>query len=179
MEKERIRNSLEVTTNIAVLLLSMAALSAFAITLFHSSPNPNILPGLERGRAFGKIEKVDYATSQQTLLLALNTNCSYCRESLPLYQRLLSARSNSKESLHVVALFPNKSEEVIKYLNENKLVVDAVADVNLTAIQLTATPTMVLVDRNGLVNDFWLGKLGDSEANEFLRSLTKGTPENK
>ena len=75
------------------------------------------------------------------------------------------------KSLRIVALFPNKVKEVADYLTANALNVDSVADVNLDAIHVPGTPTMILVNGRGEVQNFWLGKLAEPESAAFLREL--------
>ena len=171
MDRHSLKSTLEISTNIAVLLLTIAVLSVLAIIVFVKPSTPSLNPGLERGKGFAQVSNVDYRSSEQTLLIALNTNCSYCRESLPLYRKLLDTERQGSKSLHIVALFPNSPGEVAKYLKENQLVIDTVAGVDFGSLRISGTPTMILVNNSGEVKDFWTGKLEDSEAVEFVRSL--------
>src|SRR6185295_14573780 len=137
------------STSIAVLLVAIAALSIFAITVF-VKPEPSVFtPGLERGKPFGQIANVNYRDSEQTLLIALNTNCSYCRESLPLYRTLSQAQPPGSKSLRIVALFPNKAHEVAQYVKENQLIFDTIAEVDFDSLHVAGTPTMILVSESG------------------------------
>ena len=124
------------------------------------------------------IPKLDYGNSKQTLLIALNTNCSYCRESLPFYRKLVLANGLANESLRVVAVFPNKAEEVARYAKENDLLFDAIADLQFSRYKISGTPTMILVNNSGEVNNFWVGKLPDIEADRLIRSLTSSNANN-
>ena len=84
----------------------------------------------------------------------------------------MEAQHQGSKSLRIVALFPNKAEEVAKYVEENHLNLDTVADVDFGRLRVSGTPTMILIDNSGEVNDFWVGKLGNSEADELVRSFT-------
>jgi hypothetical protein len=169
---ERLKSTLEIATNIAVLLVAIAALSTLAIILFLRPATPNLRPGLEKGKVFAQLPQVDYGSREETLLIVLNTNCSYCFESIPFYRKLSDAQPQGSKSLRIVALFPNGGEEVAKYLKENQLTVETVADVDLGVLGISGTPTMILVNSKGEVKNFWLGKLSDTESDEFFRSLT-------
>lgn len=169
---ERLRSTLEIATNIAVLLVAIAALSTLAIIVFLKPATPNLRPGLEKGKVFAQVPKVDYGSREQTLLIFLNTNCSYCLESIPFYRKLSDAQPQGSKSLRIVALFPNKAEEVAKYVKENQLTVENVAEVDLGVLGISGTPTMILVNSKGEVKNFWLGRLSNTETDEFFRSLT-------
>jgi hypothetical protein len=171
VDRNGLKATLEVSTNIAVLLVAIAVLSVLAIAVFTRPPAPNLSPGLEKGRVIGQLPNVDYRSSDQTLLIMLNTNCSYCRESLPLYRKIVDAQPQRNQSLRVIAVFPNSEDQVGKYLKENQLTVDSVAGVDFQALRVSGTPTMVLVNNRGEVKDFWTGKLDDREADDFVRTL--------
>lgn len=172
MERPTLKSTLEVSTSIAVLLVAVAALSTLAITFFVKPASPNFRPGLEKGKALGQVSNLDYRSSEETLLIALNTNCSYCRESLPLYRKLSATQPQGNKSLRIIALFPNRAEEVARYVKENQLVVDTIANVDFASLPVSGTPTMILVNNRGEVKDFWVGKLAATEADEFVRSLS-------
>jgi len=171
LDRQKLKSTLEIATNIAVLLLAVVALSTLTITFFLNPATPKLRPGLEKGKAFGQVSKVDYRSSEQTLLIALNTNCSYCRESLPLYRKLEEVQHEGNKSTRILALFPNSEEEVARYTEANQLKLDTVANVDFRPLLISGTPTMVLVNKSGEVKNFWLGKLADPEEDEFLRSL--------
>jgi len=172
LDSKKLNNTLETYTNVAVLLVALAALSTFALNHFVKAPPPSIRAGLERGVRFGAIRSLDYRNNKQTLLIALNTNCSYCRDSLPFYRKLALANDLSEKKLRIVALFPNKSEEVERYIKENDFRLDTISDVEFSSLKISGTPSMILVDNNGAVNDFWIGKLPDAGADQLIGFLT-------
>ena len=63
LERHTLKSTLEVSTNIAVLLVAVAALSTLAITVFLKPSAPNFLLGLEKGKAFGQVSNIDYGGS--------------------------------------------------------------------------------------------------------------------
>jgi thiol-disulfide isomerase/thioredoxin len=172
VDRHTLKSTLEISTTIAVLLVAVAVLSILAVMVFLKPSVPTLSLGLERGKAFGQVSGVDYRSHKQTLLIALNTNCSYCQESVPLYRKLLEANPRGSESLHIIALFPNKAEEVAKYMKDNRLIVDSVPGVDFKSLRIAGTPTMILLSNNGEVKDFWTGKLTDRESDDFIRSFT-------
>src|SRR5438876_3401270 len=107
MDRQALKRTLEVSTNVAVLLVAIALLSLLAIFVFVRPRTPELLPGLERGRVLTNLSNIDFHGSDQTLLIALSTTCPYCRESLPLYRQILKGKHDARKTLTVVALFPN------------------------------------------------------------------------
>lgn len=74
-----------------------------------------------------------------------------------------------------MALFPNKAEDVASYVNDNDLSLNVLAEVQLEALRIAGTPTIVLVNNKGEVNDFWIGKLGHTEEKQVIQSLVVET----
>jgi predicted transcriptional regulator len=153
-------------------MVALTVLSIIAVFFFVRESSPKLSLGLEKGKTFAQLSNIDYSKSDQTLLIALNSTCSYCQESLPLYRRVTSNRVRTDKALRVVGLFPNDAEEVVKYIQQNQLIIDTVAGVDFNALHISGTPTMILVDHNGVVKEFRNGKLSDRETDEFLRFLS-------
>ena len=74
--------------------------------------------------------------------------------------------------MNVVAIFPERSEEVEAYLKANQLDIDYVAQADFRSLNISGTPTMILVDRKGAVKDLWLGKLESAEVDQLIQNLT-------
>ena len=171
MDRQSLKTTLEVSTNVAVVLVAISLLSLLAIFAFVKPPKPELSPGLERGRVLTNLSNVDFHASDQTLLIALSTTCSYCRESLPLYRQILKDNHDVNSNLAVVALFPNSPAEVENYLKDNDLPIDVRTGVNFESIHIAGTPTVILVNSEGVIKNFWTGKLETLEADELVRSL--------
>jgi hypothetical protein len=171
VNRKSLKETLEISTNVAVLLVAVAALTSFAISHFLNPNTPNLRSGLEKGMRFESVPGVDYHAGKRTLLIALNTNCSYCRESLPFYRKLIFANRQSN-NLRIIAVFPNPADEITKYAKENELLLDTIADVNFSQLNISGTPTLVLINDKAEVDDFWVGKLSDTEADQLVSSVT-------
>lgn len=159
MHPQRARRLLETSTSVAVLLLAIAGLSSLALNHFLTKPSGLLKPGLERGVALGQIPTIDYRNSPNTLLIALNTNCIYCQESLPFFKKLVKANESSNHAVRIVGIFPNKVEAVTTYIKQNGLLMETVSDVDLSRLKISGTPTMILLNSKGEIDDFWVGKI--------------------
>jgi hypothetical protein len=73
VDQKSLKATLEVSTNVAVLLVAISALSLVAIFFFVGPRKPELTPGLEKGRFLGNLTNIDYPASEQTLPIALST----------------------------------------------------------------------------------------------------------
>lgn len=114
---------------------------------------------------------VDWSKSKQTLVLALSKSCHFCTESAPFYQKLSQEEAKS-DRVRLVAVFPRETqEEGRQYLDELGISVAQVATVSLQSIGARGTPTLILVDGSGRVQDSWTGRLAQDKEEEVLSKL--------
>jgi hypothetical protein len=70
-----------------------------------------------------------------------------------------------------VAVFPQTAEEGRSYLaNEGVKILD-VRQASFSTIQISGTPTLLLIDENGAVKRVWVGKLSPLEEKKVLSQL--------
>lgn len=169
--RSSLKSTLEITTNVAVLLVAVLVLTILAVNLFRKPSKAKLSLGLEKGTFFGQVSNVDYRKSDRTLIIALNANCSYCNDSVPLYQKLLAANTKSHAPIQIIGLFPNSADEASRYLKQNQLTMTAISNIDLGSLRISGTPAMVLLNNNGEVKDFWVGKLDDRNAEQLVESL--------
>jgi len=115
------------------------------------------------------ISGVDWAVNDQTLVLAISSTCHYCSQSAPFYQRLAKERGN----IHMVAVLPQSVEEGRRYLEKLGVEVDDVKQVSLASLGVRGTPTLILVNKDGAVEDSWVGKLPPIQETEVLGRMQK------
>jgi len=174
MERERWTKYLEVSSNVAVLVVAMALLGAIVSTRWWPRPgNAKFEDGLQRGQVLGRLPSIDYGAAPQTLVLVLSTKCSYCQESLPFYKRLLGERQTGGQRMRMVAVFPNPKTEVDQYKHQNQLEIESVTALNYGILNVTGTPTLILVDSTGRVLDFWVGTLSKDDEQQVIEAVTR------
>lgn len=110
---------------------------------------------------------VNWNQSSRTLVLALSATCRFCSESGPFYKRLADARNDTR----LVAVSPQSIEESKKYLAELGISVDEIKQVSLRSLNVTGTPTLILVNQDGAVMQTWIGKLGEDQEAEVLSKI--------
>lgn len=112
---------------------------------------------------------IDWSKSDLTVLLALSTTCHFCTESAPFYQRI---QQEKPSSLQLVAVLPQSIEDSRQYLNRLGVSVSEIVQTPLSSIGVSGTPTMMLIDNNGIIKAAWTGKVRDDQVAEVMTALS-------
>lgn len=105
---------------------------------------------------------VEWGKHDRTLLLVLSTNCHFCTESAPFYQRLTQQKAG-RADIKSIAILPQSAGEAQKYLDDHGIAVDELRQTAPGATYAQATPTLILVDKAGSVISSWIGKFNRGE----------------
>lgn len=178
MKSSSFKSYLEVTTNIVVLLVALVVLGNFAWVHLAKQPTQPALRaegGLKKGSAFSLIPSVDYGKNSQTLVIALSSRCDHCNESIPFFKQLLEANTGKSDSTRIVAVFPEKAEEVWSYITQQQLDVNPIPGIDYKALNLPGTPSTILIDSEGKILNFWIGKPSKDAEKEIMESITNKT----
>jgi thioredoxin-related protein len=108
-----------------------------------------------------------------TLVLALSKSCHFCSESVPFYKKLASFKNSSPQKLRLVAVLPDKQEDAEAYVKGNGIGVDAVISMPLANLGVRGTPTLLLLDGQNKIEEFWVGKMTESEEAAVMERLKK------
>jgi thioredoxin-related protein len=129
--------------------------------------NKEVKPPFQSGTKIS-LPGVDFARNDRTLLMALSTTCHFCSESAEFYKTIAKERSNTTR---LVAVLPQPVADGRNYLDKLGVSVDEVIQAQLSTIQVKGTPTLILIDHNGGVIDYWVGKLSDTKEPEVIGRL--------
>ena len=113
---------------------------------------------------------VDWSNNNQTLLLVLQKGCHFCTESAAFYQRLVRETAG-RGSIHLIAVLPQTPDEGKKYLDELGVAIGEVKQAQRDSISVHGTPTLILVNNQGVVITSWVGKLNADGEAEVLHRL--------
>lgn len=127
-------------------------------------------PPLNRVGERVAFQGVDFSKSDQTLLLFLNTQCGYCQKSEPFYRRL-SHEVTDHQELRLIAVFPQSPEKSKKYLDDAGIALDDVRQPVSSDVVVKGTPTLLLVNREGIATKEWVGFLSPAEESDVLLLL--------
>jgi len=106
-----------------------------------------------------------------TVLLVVSSTCHYCSESMPFYRQLAAIQPKASGELGLLAVVPENSDTGLEYLSRNGVRVAGAISTPLSKVGLAATPTLVLLDRNGRVMDVWVGMLDARRQGNVLKRL--------
>jgi hypothetical protein len=167
---------IELVANLAIIVVAIF----FAVVLIRSYviPKPSATQadttfGIRTGTKL-IVPDVDWSASRQTLVLALSTTCRFCSDSAPFYQRLAQEREKNP-NLRLVALFPQATSVSRSYLQELGVNVDDVKQSTFESFGVNGTPTLILVNNQGIVEESWRGRLIPEKEAEVFGRLNTGT----
>lgn len=91
----------------------------------------------------------------------LKKDCSFCTASAPFYRQLLEEAS--KRNVKSLAILPDSDQEAREYITYLKLPIDTIQTGSLEPYKITGTPTVMFVDRQGIVRSVWFGAARERE----------------
>ena len=160
--------------------LSLAVLVAVVYLAFTGRSAGVRRPELPQYRAGEKVDSIDglpYNDHEKTVVLFLSSQCKYCLESLPFYRSLVEVRNAEHKAVAIAAISRDSQATFERYISEQSLRVDRTATVSKPAWpKMLATPTMVVVDHNGIVLDAWVGLMSTDRVNALTRLLELRSP---
>lgn len=170
LKRQKLKQILDVTTNIVVVLFAVVALGVLAKN--YLLPQSGKAGAIKRGSVFADIPGIDYKLAPRTLILALNVDCRYCTRSVPFYNSLAQARQENANKFNIVAAFINSDAELVNsYAEDKQLSVETIAGVDLDKLGINMTPTIILVDSTSKVLDSWRGALQHDGEREVFAAL--------
>ena len=126
------------------------------------------LPGSAVGASLdGTALGVDFR-GRTTLLMVLSSDCVFCQESMPFYRRLLAQK---RVGVQIVVAAPTLDIGMEEYLASEDIAPDEVIFTEPGALPVSATPTLLLVDSEGLITYSWTGLLSKAREEGVFEAL--------
>ena len=95
---------------------------------------------------------------------------THCTESAPFYQQLVKETS-ARSDIKLVALLPQTVDEGKQYLKEIGVDIADVRQVTPNEVNVGGTPTLILVNNDGVASEVWAGKLPPDTESQVLSKL--------
>ena|SRR5579863_1721628 len=156
---------LEIAVNVSI-LCAFIMVAALAAQRFWSARSPKSDPSI--GTKIS-LPGVDWSKSNENLVLALSTTCHFCSESAKFYKKLVPAAVD--RGVSVVAVLPQPFVAGQSYLEGLGVSVPTVLQSSLATIDVSGTPTLLVVDANGKIRKAWVGKLSPELEEQVMASL--------
>jgi len=156
---------LEAIANVS--MIAAAALVGATLVRDHLAPRRLSLP--ETPPPGTKLRLPGHEWSTRSIVLVLESRCRICTESAPFYRRLVKAAE--EQGVQLVAALPQASADARGYLRGLDIAIDDVLQIAPAVIGVQGMPTLIAVDRHGLVKQVWRGRLAPAEEAAVLASL--------
>ena len=165
---------IELLANVAIIIVAVLFGVVLVKQLVLNKNNQPVRPAsgpreLARGDKVS-LSEVEWAKNSHTLLLVLQKGCHFCTESAPFYQQLIK-QTSARHDLKLVAVLPQPVSDGKQYLKEIGVDIADVRQASPNQISVGGTPTLVLVNNEGVATDVWAWKLAPDTESQVLRKL--------
>lgn len=113
---------------------------------------------------------VDWSQSDRNVVLILNKDCRFCTESASFYQRIVTETKNL-QAVRLVAALPHELAESSRYLSSLQVGIAEIRQADPISLGVRGTPTLLLVNKAGLITDIWSGKVPPDKEAEVLSRI--------
>lgn len=152
---KNVRANIELGVQIAIAIAVLAVAGVVVKRyLFPQQVNPGSLPRITKGERLN-VPNVDWQQNKKSLVFFLMKDCKYCKSSAPFYRQLIEEAA--KRNVKWLAVLPNSVEESRQYLQELDLPIEDVQTGSLSSYKIPGTPSVLFVDRQGIVKSVWIG----------------------
>src|SRR5215218_2508142 len=159
---------METLVNVAIVVVAVALCAVLAKQYLLTSTNARP-HGPEVGSKL-EVAGLDLSNEDRTLLLVLQKGCHFCTDSGPFYQRLARESAARGGRVKLLAVVPHDAEEGRRYLGELGVPIERVAQARLGSLDVSGTPTLIMLDR-GKVSNVWVGALTPEREAEVISKL--------
>lgn len=163
---------LEAFANIAILIVALLLIAS----IFRNRKVMFSKPSNQQ-EALGKVlaapPGISWGDRDHTLIIAIQDGCRYCESSLPFYRDLTALEKGGETLRHISIIMPDQASIEEAYLKQAGLdSVPHTAGVSLASVDVTGTPTLLLVDSKGKIQKEWIGQLSQTEEGQVRASLS-------
>jgi len=169
---EKVATKIEFFANLSVIAVALLGGAVLLQSLNRGTPAaPKPLAGAGAPRAGTKLllPGVNWAQHELTVVLVLSTQCHFCTESAPFYQRL--AKGVQSRDIGLIAVFPQEAARGEGYLKEMGVSVHQVIQSNPSTLGVRGTPGLILANREGSVTHAWIGRVSLERESEIVAQL--------
>ncbi len=123
------------------------------------------------GAKFPVLTGVRYEGKSTTLLLFASAHCKHCQASSGFYKKLFQTMEKRRSEVQAAVVFP-KADGQYDWVNAYGLPQSVVlVQIDQLQLDISGTPTIVLVDEKGIVKKSWVGQLNFIEEQQLLNLL--------
>lgn len=164
---EKVNGKLETLAFVAIIFMCLVTTVVLVKSNFLQD-NKQMDINIAKGTKIS-INNEKWQNNNKNLILVLSTECTFCTRSASFYKKLTEEKTQN--NARIIAVFPQSTQESEKYLSELGISVDSIKQVQLSEIGVKATPTLILVNKDGVALDSWVGKLPEEKEIEVMNKL--------
>ena len=145
-------------------------------TLLSSVSTPSTRPKTElTSGSLLALPQVNWRQNKQTLVLVLRQGCRFVSDSSEFYRRLAKTTASNRHT-RLLAVLPDDLEDSQRYLKEQRVPIPELRQASLSDVRVRGTPTLMLVDREGVITKSWVGRLSPESEAEVIDAVTGTIP---
>jgi peroxiredoxin len=164
--KAPVTKKIETVANVAIIIAALVLIVAFVRNFTANSDSRH---RISVGKRFS-LEGVNWKSNNMNIVLVVSTNCHFCSESAGFYRQLVE--QSKQQHARIIAVLPQPASEATSYLKNEGVEPDEIWQATLSDLEISGTPTVLLVDNTGVVRSVWFGKLPDKKEKEVIAKLS-------
>lgn len=158
--RPNVRANIELAAQVVIAIAVVITSGVLVKRTVFPEPATARMPSINSGERL-TIPNVDWAQNQKSLVFFLKKDCPYCTSSAAFYRQLVE--DASKRNVKSIAVFPNTPADARKYLQYIELPIDNLYTGPLGDVKISGTPTILFVDKSGIVKSVWIGAQTEKE----------------
>ena len=125
------------------------------------------------GQTLAPLPGYSWSSYPKTLVIAIRKGCPYCDASMPFYRQLGEQEKSSVLRAHVLVVMPNDASYGSSLLEKNDVEVQGLFGQKLAALNVSGTPTVLLLDSSGRIEREWVGQLSPRAEKDVVNAAAE------
>lgn len=155
--------------DVVTILVGIALLAVISTRLLGEDPLSLPQPNNELvGQDIDALGSIDFSAAARSLIMVLRSDCVFCQDSMPFYRRLVA---EDRGDAQIVVAAPPHDTSIVDYLASESVTPDSIIFLESGVLPVQGTPTLLMVDRDGVVTHAWLGLLNSDREADVIEIL--------
>jgi hypothetical protein len=125
------------------------------------------------GQTLAPLPGYSWSSYPKTLVIAIRRGCPYCDASMSFYRQLGEQEKSNVLRAHVLVVMPNDASYGSRLLEKNDVEVQGIFGQELDALNVSGTPTVLLLDSSGHIEREWVGQLSPRAEKEVMNAAAE------
>jgi thiol-disulfide isomerase/thioredoxin len=125
------------------------------------------------GQTLAPLPGYSWSSYPKTLVIAIRKGCPYCDASMPFYRQLGEQEKSNVLRAHVLVVMPNDAASGSRFLSKDDVEVQGIFGQELEALNVSGTPTLLLLDSSGRIEREWVGQLSPRAEKEVMNAAAE------